>query len=208
MDTKESLIKEWRNARPEYEKFCSDGILVQDEYKKSNPKILILLKESYADFIDIEGPCGPDGGGKSFWRKIKIWTYVITEIWNKRKPQFENIWELKESPNNSIAYINLKKNTNRKDGDWKSDDTDIEYYTIKDKEFLVRQIELINPEIIVCGGTIDFFKILYPQIELIGKNLFSNGKRIIISHSHPGYFAKGYEKEFTELTEILSYLQR
>lgn len=207
METKENLISDWKKLRPTYANFCADGILVQSEWDKANPKIMYILKESYGDILDISGPMGPYGSCTSFWRKIKIWSYIITEILNNRTPSIDFIWDNKEIPNDNIAYVNIKKDTNRGEGDWVSEYEDIMKYAVNDKDLLIRQIEMINPKVIMCCATFDFLKIMYPEIFEISHNLFKLKDRYIISHSHPSYFKKSYEQEFKELTEALNFLK-
>ena len=198
------LFDEWKIQRPDYINFCEDGILVQSKWKNSNPKILFLLKETYSHFIDISGPMGPYGTSKTFWRKMKIWTYIITELMNNREPIFEKIYEIKELPNDSIAYVNIKKNAEKTEnnGEANSDYSDILSYAKKDKDFLKRQIDLINPDIILCCATIDFAKELYPDLSSISNKLFQADRKLIISYSHPSN-RNSYTQEFADLTTIL-----
>jgi hypothetical protein len=87
--------------------------------------------------------------------KYKYLVYIITEVWNDRIPKFENINFIKERIVDSIAYVNVKKNAG---GTSKSNNNEIAQYAVSDKEFLKRQLNLINPNIIFCGGTINSLK--------------------------------------------------
>lgn len=200
--TKQSLIAEWKNARPEYKFFCEDGILVPEIWDDASPKILFLLKETYDTFIDISGELGPNGGSAMFFRKLKMRTYIITELANKRIPTYEGCLAVKEQPNDSIAYVNIKKNVDHIDNEWQSTYADIMEYAISDKDFLKKQINLINPDIIFCCATIEFLLEIYPEIQEISDRVYRLGTIIIISYSHPSS-RTGYEKEFQDLTSIL-----
>ena len=204
MTESELLFAEWKNQRLEYANFCEDGILVEKEWEVSNPKILFLLKETYSHFIDISGPMGPQGTSRTFWRKMKIWTYVVTEYFNNRIPQFDELLVIKEKPNDSIAYVNIKKNAEKIEGngDPYSDDTDILSYLKKDSNFLRRQIDLIKPEIIFCCSTIIFIKELYPNLIFLSNNLFQADGKLVIAHGHPSS-RKSYQREFDDLSTIL-----
>ena len=81
----------------------------------------------------------------------------------------------------------------------------------KDKEFLVQQIDMINPDIIVCGGTFwPYFEIYNgnTSMEEKSKFLWNHGKRIVIQFKHPGYkLIKGGAKTlYNQLKDILQPL--
>ena len=157
--THDELLSEWKSAR-EYKSFTNDGILIEDKWKQSSPKILFLLKESNAGFDNIAGRgWGPNGNSNTFWRRINICSYIITEIWNDRKPSFHEVATVKEREVNSIAYVNVKKNGENKST---SNNNEILQYARNDKDYLARQISIINPDVIYCGGTINSYKHLFP----------------------------------------------
>ena len=193
------LLQEWKTSKG-YTEFCNDGILIEKEYDKSTPKILFLLKETHDSFVNIGGHVGiPNNTNKIFWRMINIWLYVITETWNERIPDFEKVSIIKEREVNSIAMVNVKKNAN---GTSKSYRKDILSYAIADKEFLVRQIELINPDVIYCGGTLESFMKLF-EYETINRHIYTSNKRLIISHHHPSSVT-GYREPFEFFEYCLS----
>ena len=158
MNASQPLLNKWKKDRPNYKNFCSDGILVPQRWESSNSKILFLLKETYVDFIDITGELGPKGTSKTFWRKMKLWTYIVDELFENRNPDPNKVGVIKEIPNDTSAYVNLKKNAEKiaRTNDFKSDDADIMQYVEHDKEYLVEQIKMINPKIILCCSTFKF----------------------------------------------------
>lgn len=198
------LFDNWKKNRPNYKNFCEDGILVQEKWETSNSKILFLLKETYSHFIDISGPMGPSGTSNTFWRKMKIWTYIIDELFANRDPNFNEIFIVKEQPNETVAYVNLKKNAEKFEGtnDAYSDDTDIMKYVESDKEYLIEQIKLIDPNVVFCCSTFEFAKKLYPKFQLIADNVIYANGMLFIDYFHPSN-RKSYEKEFAELNHIL-----
>lgn len=200
------LFEEWTKARPHYKIFCKDGILVNDEWDKQCPKIMFLLKETYTGFPEIIGrPHGPGGTSGTFWRRMRMWTYIIAEMFNNNTPIFQEAIKIKEEPNSKIAYLNIKKNVERIENrnDAYSNDDDIRKYAKNDKDFLKQQIEIIAPDIILCCGTFKFCSDIFDQIENLSKNLHKASNVLLIDFGHPSQ-RKKYEKNHNDLVEILS----
>lgn len=205
--TVQLLLDEWKKQRPEYKSFCNDGVLVETEWTKSSPKILFLLKETYESFTDIVGPMGPYGTSKTFWRKMKIWTYIVTEYYNGRIPDFETSLKVKESPNDSVAYVNLKKNAVKKEynNEAYSDHADLISYVKNDSVFLKSQISLINPDIIFCCSTFNFIHELYHEVKNVADNLYRTSEFLVVDYYHPSN-RMSYVKEFDKLSSTAKNL--
>ncbi|MDR1747589.1 MAG: uracil-DNA glycosylase family protein, partial [Spirochaetaceae bacterium] len=163
-------------------------------------------KETYNHWCEIResGAQGPDGTSKTFWRRMRIWTYVIDEIINGNKPDFHKALEVKEEPNDSIAYINIKKLAEKSEynGEAYSTDADISNYAISDKHFLLRQIKLISPQIIICSGTFKFCDKIFSNIKKISERLYKTNELYLIDFFHLSN-RNSYEKEFNELKNII-----
>lgn len=202
-----ALLEKWKQARPDYLTFCHDGVLDDSKYNPSTPKILFLLKETHHGFTKISGPQGPHGRSKTFWRKMKMWTYVTSKFFNSETPTFEEALVVKEFPNDNIAYVNIKKNVNQNEQatNTNSNKKDLQAYVNNDAEFLRSQIALINPDIIFCCSTFNYYKQLYPQ------NIFNNSRlhrvegRIVIDYYHPSNRAS-YASEFEQLSVICNQI--
>lgn len=207
---KEALYTKWESERPDYNKFCRDGILDESEWDKSNLKILFLLKETFEDYTIIEGPCGPGGNSHTFWRRMRMWTYIITEIYNDRIPTFEKAYSIKEEPNKDIAYVNIKKNAQKKKNNKESNsvDNDIRSYAIRDKEFLQRQIEIINPNVVLCCSTFKFCDIIFNNIRRVSDNLYNSNGIWIIDFGHPSQTYYSYRENFDALIKILKNIEK
>lgn len=190
MDIKEELDLLniiWKNARPEYDYFVFDGILNYDIFQSQSPKILFLLKESNADFNPI-APLpngfigyGPRGNSNTFWRYMKGYEFIISSVVNKNNFDLNELHVIKEQPNNSIAYVNIKKQC---ENNRISNNNDLRSYVTKDREFLNRQIDLINPDVIYCAGTFSFLKLLDNNLIEVSDNVYKSNKRIIIDYKH------------------------
>lgn len=208
---KEALYTKWESERPDYNKFCRDGILVESEWDKSHPKILFLLKETFEDFSIIEGnEYGPEGNSHTFWRRMRMWTYIITEVYNDRIPTFEKALSIKEEPNKDIAYVNIKKNAqkSKNKNEAKSVDSDIRSYAIRDKEFLQRQIDIINPSVVLCCSTFKFCDIIFNNIRRVSDNLYNSNGIWIIDFGHPSQTYFSYRENFDALSKILKGIEK
>ena len=204
MKSSEELLRNWKEQRPTYKYFCNDGILVEAVWAKANPKILFLITETHIHFTEIKGPMGPGEPNCTFWRKLKIWTYIITEYLNGRVPVFNTIYKIKEDPNDSIALVCVKKNTQKMDPsfEFSSDYDDVLKYTKTDKDFLIKQIELINPGVIFCCETILYAEELFPGLLNISNRVYTNDKTLFISYKHPCN-KYGFENGFDEISSIM-----
>lgn len=202
--TQSELLKEWQKARPTYQPFALDGILSPKHYEKSNPKILFLLKESNGDFVEIapikagSNGYGPSGNSNTFWRYMRGYEKVINLAWRKEKYDDNAVKKAKEFPNINTAYLNLKKHCENKSS---SNKDDIKRYVERDRLFLIKQIELIEPDLIYCAGTLDFFKILYPDLRKVEDRVFKSNGILVVDYYHLAH-RKGY-KTFEELHRIL-----
>ncbi len=208
MDTEkkhETLISEWKKSRPEYDYFATDGILSYSDYNNQEPKIMFLLKEPNADFIDISPikpnskGYGPKGNSNTFWRIMRGTEYTLTKAWNNENFNQNDVKKVIEKPNINTAYVNIKKQCENKS---KSDNKEIISYARKDKIFLRQQIEYINPDIIYCGGTFSSYKILDEHCEKVNEQVYSSNGRFIIDFYHLAH-RKGY-KTFIELYNHIS----
>jgi hypothetical protein len=198
-----TLLKKWKQARPDYLIFCYDGILDESKYKISSPKILFLLKETHYGFTNITGPQGPKGRSKTFWRKMKMWTYITTSFFNGKLPNFQESLRVKEFPNDSVAYVNLKKNVvqNERSKNTNSNGKDLQHYVDNDTEYLRSQIDLIDPDVIFCCSTFNYFQQLYPDNKFYNSRLYKVGDRIIIDYFHPSN-RRSYSSEFEQLSSL------
>lgn len=187
--------------------FVEDGIVDYIEYNNQKLKILFVLKEAYTSskekenrksslIVDIK-----NGIERNFWNRLSEWAVGLLNEDEKNITNFDSITkEQKEIAIRKIAIINLKKS----DGDTKTDMGKYEkYFYNKNNEInkkyvdcLNEQIDLINPDVIICGGTFNIFNRLYKdKIEKIcdvrrgyyfEKNV-SIQKAILIDYCHPSW---------------------
>jgi hypothetical protein len=206
----EELYIKWQGNR-NYSNFVKDGILNYERWNSLSPKILFLLKESADHFTNIAGEKIniTKGNGTHFWWNICYWKYIINCLYNNIEPLFISTIDLPEVKLNnnildSIAYVNIKKQC---DNLTKSKDNDILNFAQKDKELLLEQIDLINPDVIFCSKvTFKAYKHIYEgNIEEINRICFKHNGRLVINFFHPSFFqiSGGRETIFNSLKEAL-----
>lgn len=207
ISTIDALFERWQQERPGYKPFSNDGIIGDKAWLQSSRRIAFILKECNDDFVDIRKEpeyIPKKGNSNRFWRNLNIWSYVVTAFLDGDIPSLEQAKELKEQPVTGIAYINLKKNAECKGSS--SYDPDIAEYTNRDWPFLVRQIEIINPEVLFFCGT---FKFVRHKLDFIpvGERAFRAGDRIAVDFFHPSC-RKAYASTFNALRDAVQAFAR
>ena len=188
-------------------KFVSDGIIDVKKYTKASPKILWILKEvnSANDDYNVESDV------RTFI--TEIWDEENNKLWNRLNQTFAPIayctygifekkkWDdlpdingdakklLKHIP--KIAFINVKKYAGRS----VANKNEIQFFYNRYKDFLHEQIELINPDVIIFGGTFNFFDEIFfrsfgKKKQYISKKRhlqkYQYGNKLLLSTYHPG----------------------
>jgi hypothetical protein len=204
-------IKEKEN-RQDYPIY--DGIVDIDRYLSVSPKILWILKEPYDDFDKDGKPCGGSwsitedvfacaakSGNKPPFAPIAYVTYSVFNNFVKYSEmdyvtEDPRIWEALKN----IAYINVNKFPGKKC----SDSEIIASYYQKNRELLKKQIEAINPDIVIAGNILYLF---YEDFDLIKLDLKSGGPdksaefcqkngRLFINAYHPSY--RGSKQKYVD----------
>ncbi len=157
------LLREWESVRGYGSDMTWDGIL-NDSYWETNPRVLFLLKDTRDDFTYIApAPTkgyGPEGVSLNFWGNINSWQHVISMRWDNAVPTEEEIRMIRKKPVKDIAYLNIKKKQGTSAISWK----ELRSYAIRDKKFLIRQLEMIDPQVIICCGINSIFDLLKDYI--------------------------------------------
>ena len=159
------LMKEWTDADlkdGKYAKdknvFVLDGIIDPETWERQPTKILFVLKEAYdktdkkenglyvwdePEWLAEQIRTKSVRMGKT-WRRVYQWTHAILK-WNAEMSTPR--WD--EDTFGKIAVINVKK-TN---GESSSVDGELLTHAKRHSDRLIRQIRLINPDVIVYGYT-------------------------------------------------------
>lgn len=147
------------------ESFGEDGAVDYEKWQsRKGLRILYVLKESNGVHRKQEDSLHNQEG--SFWfREVvesgKSGGKLVNRIWSMQK-QF-----LKELPAGEVLKYCALLNLNKRGGGAESGDCRYEVYAEDYKEFIKREIEILSPDIVVCGGTYDIVKKLYGQEDSI-----------------------------------------
>jgi len=188
----ESLFAEWREKRPG---FVADGVVDENAYLASSPKLLFILKE-------VNAPGGGDWDLRSFLRdggRAQTWNNITRWVEGIRNIPSDFPWSNMETINEtsrrlalqSIAAINLKKSP----GGHTTDRATLAATAAEDRAFLNRQFGLYEPDIVLCCGsdTSDTFHRLVtldhkPEWKSTRRGVWFHEfkpKRFIVQFAHP-----------------------
>ena len=155
--------------------FNFDGIVCKDEWDKQDKKILFLLKEAYHDdkkFMsenqsneyNLTYDLCENGPWNNIWNRVAEWTYGILNTSIDDIAAYKKLSkEEAKSYVKKISVMNIKKSG----GESKSKDESLRLYAENDAAEIVKEIELINPNIIICGYTMGY---LILSLETLKKN--------------------------------------
>ena len=171
-----------------------DGIVDPDEYTRARFRLLFLLKEVNLkdddDSFDVRLFC--HGGGRpETWDNIARWTQGILQL------ETDFPWADLDKDNDMrrreylprICAVNVKKIAGRHTANGRA----IAEVVAEDRELLRQQIELYQPEILICCGTKSNLLTIYEKDfhawtwkrTARGIEYAKDGDRIIVFYSHP-----------------------
>jgi len=157
LKSKDSLLKEENELLEKFKlrlstnsqhlQFWKDGIVDYDFYWNSHPRLLYILKDANDNKSnDLRGFLR-NGEREQTWGVVARWNYAVfnkypswDEITNREACSMRKDW-LKYS-----AMMNLKKTPS-------SDNSDLFEVSTLCNDLLLKQIELYEPEFIICCGT-------------------------------------------------------
>ena len=167
-----------------------DGIVSEEKYLDSNYKIVYIMKEvnggsgwNLKDFLY-------KGGCSQTWDNVARWTEGLLNI------NQEYDWAYLEKNNEKrrkyylkkIGVINLKKTPGQNTSNYK----EISMAASENRNLIKKQVDLYNPDIIICCGTADDFATNYLESKLVNWKMTKRGiqyikcnNKIIVSFAHP-----------------------
>lgn len=176
-----NLFVDWKQKYPS-SKFAEDGIVKESLWNEAPVKILFILKETR----DFSGNFRVEVYEKP-WRILGYWAYGLINTKVDNLPPFANA---KKADNwkeacRSVAILNLKKAPGGPNSDMKK----IEENASKDKDLVVRELNIIKPEIVICCSVFnvikrifDFNFIEFPEQD---ERCYSYKDQIWIDYIHP-----------------------
>lgn len=185
------LMDEWENKhiKKNYTRFIRDGIVCEERWDKQNsPRVCFFLKEAYTSEEGYDLTTALYNTTPwTMWKKVAIWTQAIHNAFDDTGYEYdEKVLRSKEKEViDSISIVNVKKSN----GEHESKYDDLKKYAEEDKEEIRRQLEIINPEIIVCGNNSSLLKVVLGD-ELNDKDTWDNmiamwNDTLVIDYYHP-----------------------
>jgi hypothetical protein len=197
----------------------TDGVVDENRYLAASPRMLWILKEPWDPIKE-----GEAGGGWSVTkglipRKLTEETIGDSRLYARMAyisysalnnyPKLEDIPKVSRDPKvgeslRAIAYINV----NKAPGKTNSYKPHIERCYRRNKDILKRQIDTINPAIVIAGNILYLF---YEALGLKAEDLVSEGSvewckkdgRLYINAYHPSYWRIGSAKYVDDLVAVI-----
>lgn len=161
------LFEDWKQAmlRNGDKGFCYDGLIYCNghedaQWHNAGRRILFLLKEQNDnDGEDVREWTGSINGispNGNFFNRLSAWLYGLTNLTTSGYPSIEEAFnpinQMKALSEYPYAYVNVKKQT----GTAVADDNIVYDYAVRYASFLRKELDILSPTIIVCGGEIVF----------------------------------------------------
>ena len=163
MDQFEKLFEEWIESQEEYKNsFAKDGIIDEPEWQQTSPKILFIMKETNGFSGDlrelIRDKSNQNQFYDNFWHNIGRWGYGINNC-GQCELSYPSYTEANKDENKikaikGAAIINLKKSK----GGGSADNDKVKEAALRDQRLIVREFDLIEPNIVVCGNIFDIVR--------------------------------------------------
>lgn len=185
------LFEEWekRHLEKGYKRFIRDGIVNEDWWfqEQSVPKICFFLKEARTqeEGYNLVKDLYKREPWK-LWQRVAIWTQAIQLSFTGERPyDVDKIQMKSHEAVRQTAVVNVKKSN----GLAESEGEDLWKYVHEDKDLLKRELELVNPDIILCGYTFGMLsEVLGDELEMDGTadTMYAFWKdKLIIDYYHP-----------------------
>mgnify|MGYP000748957396 CR=1 FL=1 len=184
----DDLLYVWEKNFPESRHFNKDGIISEENWEECDVKVLFILKETNKAKQNIV--CAINRAlqtKKSGWWKGKVlrrvgrWAYGLQNC-NGEVPVFKEAkLNVKEAIKN-IAYINIRKTYGGASTNKKSFDA----HAVEFAPYIRRQVELINPDIVVLCGTYKQVKnYIFPELFKVSERVHKHENMLFINAFHP-----------------------
>ena len=234
----DTVLENWKeqSIKDGYSKFCWDGLMYKGEIKtgKSTDGNIFYYRSSGNEeemwinapikvlFLNKDVPFNPDQDIREWifrqhptdittfhYKNVALWLYGLLNIDNNGyAPRFEEVNDtllyssfLDKTP---FAYVNCKKES----GGNTIENHILEEYIDKYKVFLIKQILILEPDIIVCGGggsIIKNFVIknVYNKAIAINNWMFYDevANKLIVDSYHPSYYGKTQEYVYSTMMD-------
>ncbi|EMP56620.1 hypothetical protein MSNKSG1_04776 [Marinobacter santoriniensis NKSG1] len=178
----------WEGAFPEGWHFNHDGVISKDNWDSSGKRVLFVLKETNKAKQNVVTAINRAiEVKKSGWwrgkvlRRVGRWAYGL-QNYDGVVPPIKDAKLNEKSAIKSIAYINIRKTAGKARTNRKTFDAHANEYA----SFVRRQVELINPDIVVLCGTYSQVKrYIFPELKKVSERVHLNEDVVFINAFHP-----------------------
>lgn len=181
---------EQRHLEAKHKRFIRDGIVDEKWWmqNQSVPKVCFFLKEARTEQEEgynlVKDLC--ENEPWNLWKRVAVWTQAIhNAVTGECAYNERNIKGNSYDVVRKIAVVNVKKS----DGLAESTEEDLLQYVADDKDLLKKELEIINPDVIVCGYTFGMLKtVLGDELdyENTSDTMYGFWKdKLIIDYYHP-----------------------
>lgn len=204
---------------------CHDGIIDIQNYTNTSIKVLWILKEvNDEDNYNHRDTCRNlskkvletnsliNTNRRAWWPTLDPVIYISYQILNNFS-KWKDISYIKDMPSmvgtlNRIAFINIKKDP----GGAVSIEKELYEAYAKAREIIRQQIDLINPDIVICGNTLQYLSDDYNLKSLTNipgypLNYLKSTDRLFIDSYHPQFLSRQNEdykgEYFDEIIDII-----
>ncbi|WP_040886650.1 uracil-DNA glycosylase family protein [Marinobacter santoriniensis] len=188
IDCLDKLMDAWEGAFPEGWHFNHDGVISKDNWDSSGKRVLFVLKETNKAKQNVVTAINRAiEVKKSGWwrgkvlRRVGRWAYGL-QNYDGVVPPIKDAKLNEKSAIKSIAYINIRKTAGKARTNRKTFDAHANEYA----SFVRRQVELINPDIVVLCGTYSQVKrYIFPELKKVSERVHLNEDVVFINAFHP-----------------------
>ncbi len=138
--------------------FAKDGIIDETAWNDAPRKVLFLLKDTNACPQDFRAVVRGNP-----WKVVGHWAYGIQNVEQHHIPSFAEAEGSFEAACAASAIVNLKKQP----GTSSSNLLEVEAAARADLCLIREELAIIEPEVIVCGGTFRIVKKVFPEFQSI-----------------------------------------
>lgn len=185
-EEEELFFQELRRKNPD---IIADGMVDEAEFLAARYRIVYVLKEANGGKSWDLRAFIRDGGRPQTWDNIARWTEGILSweqefLWSEME---QNTGRRRETELKKIAAVNLKKTS----GGYTSDGKEIRRAAVNERAAIKRQIEIYDPDFIICCGTGKAFADIFKgddvawQMTSRGVWYFKKGRTAVVAFSHP-----------------------
>lgn len=183
----EEFYKKYQKLETDKYEYTWDGPSDWENWEKTTPKILFLVKEARKGFHpSVSSQSSDNKLAKNLFR----WTIAINTAINQSKLSNFPDDNLIPPTMDGLCIVEIKKLNEEKPT---SNNNEILEYAKRDRYLLQQQIDILAPNIVVCCGDINWYDAIYEnnyQVEeklviIDNKSCWLVNDRLVLDFSHP-----------------------